>query len=66
VISYSIDVFADPEDREPVRTIQVPALSLQEALRKVSATMADHERVARPSSKTPDEARRHGVAPRED
>lgn len=53
--SFAIDLFVSAGDRWPTRTVQVPAESVEEAMRKAKGTMADNETALKPS-----------VAPRSD
>jgi len=44
---YAIDLFARSADKSPTRTVQVPAVSVDEALQKARKTMERHETALR-------------------
>lgn len=44
---YAIDLFARAADKSPTRTVQVPAVSVDEALQKARKTMDTHETALR-------------------
>lgn len=44
---YAIDLFARSADKSPTRTVQVPAISVEEALVKARKTMDTHETALR-------------------
>lgn len=44
---YAIDLFAHSVDKSPTRTVQVPAVSVDEALQKARKTMETHETAVR-------------------
>ena len=48
--TFAIDLFVSAGDRWPTRTVQVPAESVEEAMRKATGTMADNETVLKPST----------------
>ena len=47
--TFAIDLFVSAADRRPSRTVQVPAESVEEAMRKAKGTMADNETAVKPS-----------------
>ena len=51
--TFAIDLFVSASDRWPSRTVQVPAASVEEAMRKAKGTMADNETALKPSASQP-------------
>jgi hypothetical protein len=50
---YAIDLFARTADKSPTRTVQVPAVSVDEALQKARKTMEQHETALRHDATQP-------------